>query len=182
MTCPLSTLLPFHKSLDQFKGKVSQGFLLLVFFMNHFPQAPEYPIRVVSNFCENSWRHSQLKVHHGYRWHRWQMEKIFNHKNFNCFVWKPLESRVNLPIHFCLQVHFKVSAAWYWSHYLPPVSLTQVANLLPVSLIPVVHLDLRISPRIFEKIWNSPNGILWGWGETDSWKKPEAKNLVTLSL
>jgi hypothetical protein len=41
---------------------------------------------------------------------------------------------------------------------------------------------LRISPWIFEKIWNGPNGILWGWGETDSWKKPEAKNLVTLSL
>jgi hypothetical protein len=57
---------------------------------------------------------------------------------------------------------------------LPPVSLTPVANLPPVSttlakmvakfgtggkfaagvvsLIPVVHLDLRISPRIFEKI------------------------------
>jgi hypothetical protein len=27
-----------------------------------------------------------------------------------------------------------------------------VANLPPVSLIPVVHLDLQISPRIFEKI------------------------------
>jgi hypothetical protein len=27
-----------------------------------------------------------------------------------------------------------------------------------------------------------PNGILWGWGETDSLKKPEAKHLVTLSL
>jgi hypothetical protein len=51
-----------------------------------------------------------------------------------------------------------------------------------VSLIPVVHLDLRISPRIFEKIRNGPNGLLWGWGETDSSKKPEAKNLVTLSL
>ncbi len=38
-------------------------------------------------------------------------------------------------------------------------------NLPPVS---VVHLDLRISPRIFEKIRNGPNGILWGWGETDS--------------
>jgi hypothetical protein len=35
-------------------------------------------------------------------------------------------------------------------------------------LIPVVHLYLRISPRIFEKIRNGPNGILWGWGETDS--------------
>jgi hypothetical protein len=43
-----------------------------------------------------------------------------------------------------------------------------VANLPPVSLIPVVHLYLRISPRIFEKIRNGPNGILWGWGETDA--------------
>jgi hypothetical protein len=42
-----------------------------------------------------------------------------------------------------------------------------VANLPPVSLTPAVHLDLRISPRIFEKIRNGLNGILWGWGETD---------------
>jgi hypothetical protein len=38
---------------------------------------------------------------------------------------------------------------------LPPVSTTlgkQVANLPPVSLIPAAKLDLRISPRIFEKI------------------------------
>jgi hypothetical protein len=46
--------------------------------------------------------------------------------------------------------------------------LTPVANLLPVSLIPVVHLDLRISPQTFEKIRNGPNGLLWCWGETDS--------------
>jgi hypothetical protein len=45
-------------------------------------------------------------------------------------------------------------------------------NLPPVSLIPVVHLGLRISPRIFKEIWNCLNGILWGWGDTDSWKKP----------
>ncbi len=35
---------------------------------------------------------------------------------------------------------------------------------------------------LFEKIRNGPNGIIRGLGETDSWKKPEAKNLVTLSL
>ncbi len=72
---------------------------------------------------------------------------------------------------------------------LPPVSLTLVANLPPVSIKlvklvaksaagvvdTVVHLDLRISPRIFEKIWNGPNGILWGWGETDSWKNQKQK-------
>ncbi len=119
------------------------------------------------------------------------MEKTFKRKNFNNFVWTTLGSRVNIYINFCLQVHFKVSAAWYCCHYLPPVSLTpvanlppvstmlakmvekfaadtgpvslipaaillpvsltQVANLPPVSLIPVVHLDSRISPRIFEK-------------------------------
>jgi hypothetical protein len=32
-----------------------------------------------------------------------------------------------------------------------------------------VHLELRISPRIFEKIRNGPNGIpSEAWGETDS--------------
>ncbi len=41
-------------------------------------------------------------------------------------------------------------------------------DLPPVLKTPVVHLKLRISPRIFEKIRNGPNGILWGWGETDS--------------
>jgi hypothetical protein len=46
----------------------------------------------------------------------------------------------------------------------------------------VVHLDLRISPRIFEKIRNDPNVIIRGLGEGDSRKKADAKNLVTLSL
>jgi hypothetical protein len=36
--------------------------------------------------------------------------------------------------------------------------------------------------REFSKIRNSPNGIIRGFGKTDLWKKPEAKNLVTLSL
>jgi hypothetical protein len=77
-----------------------------------------------------------------------------------------------------------------------PVSLTLVvnlpllsttlavllANLPPLSLIPVVHLDLQISPQIFEKIRNARNALIRGLGEDDSQKKPEAKILVTLSL
>jgi hypothetical protein len=55
-------------------------------------------------------------------------------------------------------------------------------HLPPVALTPVANLELRISPRIFEKIQNGPNGIIRGLGETGSRKKPEAKNLVTLSL
>ncbi len=55
-------------------------------------------------------------------------------------------------------------------------------HLPPMSMTPVVHLELQISLWIFEKIWNGPNVILRGLGETDSWKKPEVENLVTLSL
>jgi hypothetical protein len=46
--------------------------------------------------------------------------------------------------------------------------LSPVANLPPVSLTPVVHLDLRISPRIFEKIRNELNVFIRGLGEGDS--------------
>ncbi len=44
---------------------------------------------------------------------------------------------------------------------------------------PVAKIELRKSLRVFEKIWNGPNGSV---GETDSWKNLEANNLVTLSL
>ncbi len=37
------------------------------------------------------------------------------------------------------------------------LSLTQVLNLPPVALIPMMQLDLRISPQIFEKNLNDPN-------------------------
>ncbi len=43
------------------------------------------------------------------------------------------------------------------------------------GLPPMVHLDLRISPRIFEKIRNDPNVIIRGLGEGDSWKKTFSK-------
>ncbi len=102
--------------------------------------------------------------------HRWQMEKIFYEKNFNYFVWTPLGSRVSIYINFCLQVHFKESADWYSSNYLPPV-----------SLIPVVHLYENISAN-FRKNSKWPQCYFRGLGDGDSWKKTEAKNLVTLSL
>jgi hypothetical protein len=59
--------------LADLKGTVSRDFLLLVFFSESvYPQ--QYPIRTVSNFFENSWRYSQVEVHHHrYQRHRWQI-------------------------------------------------------------------------------------------------------------
>jgi hypothetical protein len=142
------------------KGQCHEIFCFWFFSWISFPPAPEYSIKTVSNFFENSRRYSQLKVCHRCQRHRWQMEKIFNPKNFNNFVWSPLGSRGNMYINFCLQVRFQVSAAWYCSHYLPPVSLT-----------PVVHLTKK-----FEMILMLLSGA---WGKVIHEK---SKNLVTLSL
>ncbi len=120
-----------------------------------FPRAPDYTNRAVSNFYKNSRRYLQLKAQHWCRWHRWQMKKIFNQKIFHYFFWTPLSSRVSIQIHFFLQVHFKLLAVWSLlplfatgviyiggkfaagfvdtDGNLPPVLLTPVANLPPVS-------------------------------------------------
>jgi hypothetical protein len=60
---------------------------------------------------------------------------------------------------------------------LPPVSLTQVANLPPV-----VHRDWRISPEFSKKFEMTLMFFSGAWGKVIHEKKPEAKNLVTLSL
>ncbi len=109
----------------QFKEIVLRDFRLLDFFMNQFP-----PSTWVYHYGHFEFFRKFLEIFaaQGAR-HQWQMEKIFNQKNFNYFVWTPLGSRVNIYLNFCLQVHFKVSAAWYYCHYayLPPVSLITVA-------------------------------------------------------
>ncbi len=78
------------------------------------------------------------------------MEKIFNQKNFNNFVWLPLGSRGNIYIFMpssslsgvCSLILFPLFATGVndTSSNLPPASLTPAANLPPVSLTPVANL------------------------------------------
>ncbi len=90
--------------------------------------------------------------------------------------------------HFKVNLKAKIYIYVYSTTQRYPNKITKIFllegffHLPPVSLTPVANLELRISPRIFEKIRNDPNGKIRGLGETDSRKKPEAKNLVTLSL
>ncbi len=142
--CPaLAALVSPVTNIISLKGQCHDIFDFWFFSWISFPQAYEYTSTAFSIFFENSRRYSRLKVHHRCQRHWWQMEKIFKQKNFNNFVWAPLGSRVTIFKTFCLQVHFKVSAAWYCSHYLPPVSTTPAANLPPASLIPVAICHRR---------------------------------------
>ncbi len=91
---------------SRLKGQCHEISRFWFFSWISFPPAPEYSIRTVSNFFENSRRYLQLKVDHRCRWHRWQMKKNFNKKNLTYFVGTPLDRRVNICKNFCLQVHF----------------------------------------------------------------------------
>ncbi len=139
---PVTWKQRIYSSIVSLKGECHEIFDFWFFSWISFPQATEYTSTAFSIFFENSRRYLRLKVHHRCQRQR-QMEKIFKQKNFNNLVWAPLGSRVTTYINFCLQVHFKVSAAWYCSHYLPPVSTTPAANLLLVSLIPVAICHRR---------------------------------------
>ncbi len=54
-----------------------------------------------------------------------------------------------------------------------------IKNFQIEDFFPFPNLELRISPRIFKTI---RNGMIRGSGKLIHEKKPEAKNLVTLSL
>jgi hypothetical protein len=84
------------------------------------------------------------------------MRLISGCRNLKVNLTAKIYTYVNSSIQRCPNKMFKVFLIKDFFH-LPPVSLT-----------PVVNLELQISPRIFEKIRNGPNRILWGCGETDS--------------
>ena len=159
------------------KGTVSRDFLLMVFFLNHFPPSP--------------------RVFHLDRFEFFQ-------KFTEIFASQGAPPVANLPPVSATPVaNFSTifaSVIDTGGKFAAGVNDTggkgKGKNLYMLTLLPkgvqtkllkffclkVFSIELRISPRIFEKIRNGPNVIIRGLGETDSRKKPEAKNLVTLSL
>jgi hypothetical protein len=104
-----STAFLIGLSVD-IKGTVARDFRLLVFFHESVsPQLLSISLGPFLYFSKirGDIRSSRLttSISLTYR----QRKK--NQNNFNNFVGTPLDSRVNIYINFCLQVHFKVSAA-----------------------------------------------------------------------
>jgi hypothetical protein len=105
--------------------------------------------------CHRYQRHRRQICHRCQR-HRWQIMGTISgcrHLKLN------LKAKSNIHVYSITQrCQNKINNIFLFGHF---------CHLPPVSATPVVHLELRISPRIFEKIRNGPIGILRGLGETD---------------
>ncbi len=188
------------------KGTVSRDFLLLVFFMNQFPQAPEYTSWAVMNFFENSRRYSQLKVDHRYQRHRWQ--SCHRYQRNRRQILPPLLLVWLMPVacqRYRRQICCRCQRRWWqicrlcqrrWWQTMGVISGCRYlkVNLRSKMYICVTSTIQKCPNKIIKNFWiedfffGQPwsvnisanfrkNWKLWGWGE-----KPEAKNLVTLSL
>ncbi len=96
--------------------------------------------------------------------------KNLRSENFYLFFCTPLGSWVNILINFSFKFTLRSQQSdsvpiicrwcrWHWwqiCHWYQQHQGYWWQNLLPLSLILVVHLDLWISPRIFEKKWKWP--------------------------
>jgi hypothetical protein len=85
-------------------------------------------------------------------------------------------------------LHLKVNLKDKIYVYVNPKASKKIIKILRLFLFStgvndaLLHLELRISPRIFEKILHGPNRILMGLGETDSWKNLTSKYRCTVPL
>ncbi len=83
------------------------------------------------------------------------MEKIFNQKSFHYFFWTPLGSRIIIQINYFFNFTLSCQLFDHCSHCLPPVSLTPVTNLPPVSVELVAKFNSPPVPKMIrEKIWS----------------------------
>jgi hypothetical protein len=93
------------------------------------------------------------------------MEKFFNQKHFNNFIWSPLGSRGNIYKFLLSSSLSGVCSLILLQLFATGVNVTggKFATI-PVAICHRCHLP----PRIFEKIRNDPNVIIRGLGEGDS--------------
>ncbi len=144
--------LPTYFEIAYLKGQCHEIFCFWFFSWISFPPAPEYPIRTVSNFFEKSRRYSQVKVHHRYQRHRWQIAAGINDTGGKLPPVSTIPAANLPPVSVTLVANFATSFASVvdtggkfatgvndTGGNLPPVSKTPAANLPPVSMTPVAN-------------------------------------------
>ncbi len=167
------------------KGQCQENFDFRFSTWISFPWAPDCTNRAVSNFFKNSRRYLQLKVQHWCRWHRWQMKKSSIRKFF-------IISFGHLLVELAYRYIFFFIAPTVCISHRCHVHRWQICRQFRwygwQFVTGVVDTGGKFATDI-----NNNSKCHWYWWCTltweylrefssDSWKKLEAKNLVTLSL
>ncbi len=189
------------------KGQCHEIFCFWFFSWISFPPAPEYSIKTFRIFsksrCTTGINDNGGKFFSQFSlccWYRWQIcrqcQRYLRQISHRCQLhqrqichwcerhrWKTMWTLTKLLTTENEHENFFYLYAYSTTQRCPKEIIKKILmedffHLAQVSTTPVVHLELRKSPRIFEKIRNSPIGIIRGLGELIN----EAKNLVTLSL
>ncbi len=173
---------------------MSRDFLLLVFSRISFPPALEYTIRTISNFFENSRRYSSQGAPPVSTTPVATFATNFPYDTGSKFAtgvndtggkqWDQLSDCWQLKMNLKKKIYLYANSTTQRSpKEIIKIYLFEVFfPLPPVSTIPMVHLELRISPRIFKKIQDGPYGILWGWGKLIHKKTKRKKSRDTVPL
>ncbi len=124
-----------------FKGQCHEILCLWFFHESNSPQPQRIPLGPFRIFLKIRGRNSQVKVHHRYQRYRWQTIGTWS----DCWqlkmdLKKKMYQYANSTNQRCPKEIMKTFLMYDFFH-LPPVSMTLV-----------VHLELRIYPRIFNKI------------------------------
>ncbi len=166
----LPSVLLLHglaKGMPAQEEKTKMLFCFRFFSWIIFPQAHENNSWVISNFFENSRRYSQVKVCHRYQWHQQQiltrvlLVLLIPVANLPAVSTTPVanngnnryQTADNLKWTWRKNIIYSICSLYYPKSKRNNENFSdwRVFHLPPMSLTPV-RLELRISPRIFEKI------------------------------
>ncbi len=116
------------------KGQCHEIFCFWFSSWISFPQAPEYTIRAVSNFFENSLRYSQLKVDHRYQRQRWQI--CHRYQRHRRQILPPVSLVLLIPVANChrYQRHRRQICHWCRWHRWQTMGLISGCRYLKVNL------------------------------------------------
>ncbi len=127
------------------KRQCHEIFCFWFFSWINLPPAPEYSIKTISNFFENSRRYSQFKVHHRYQRHRREICPLVS-----LALLIPVATGVNDT-----GGKFPTSVK-NASGKLPQVSTTPAENLPPVLFTPVANNGSK---------YQTADNLKWTWRE-----------------
>ncbi len=100
------------------KGQCHEIFCFWFFSWISFPPAPEYPIRTVLNFFENSRRYSQVKVHHRYQRHWWQIcQRCQRHRRQNCRRYQRHRRQICHQFRLCCWYRWQICHWCQWHRW-----------------------------------------------------------------